>query len=605
MVYVHPGTLSSDPTIGIETRPLENGWHAMSVYPHQIAWENEYIPRLREWAQHIDIHSPPAALYLEPSKINEIDFVIDFGTELQGEFKFEVTTEGRGNIAISYGESIWEAREWNLPTVCHEQRPRKAHFHVTRGTSLFTGELGGFRYVRVRMVDFKEAVSLSEIHVAAIIMYPKAIGSFQCNDEVFQTIWQRSAYTARLCAFPGGFMDGIKRDRLGWYGDARITKDTCDSIYFQPDSSIDMMLTLPIDSWANAIPNYSFDCLSMLVQHIYTFGLDDPKLPAIYARIKEFTAWVFEQNTNVDGLLTRSDDGDYFFGIGFTDWSPQPLGGRFEDLASLQFAFLEMINDAITLAGWFNDDCLEELKKRAEDLKIILMKKFWKKATGFHHTMGMVDKPGKEWKMPTTPDIHYRKSYVEKLSFGPSGPSLQSNARAYFAGLVDAVNEKFVKAVFNDVNIPQIITSYYKYYTLCARAGCGDVAGAFEEAKSYFGKMLIENDSATVWESFEPEVEDINKYSLHAFPKSLCHGWGSGVVGFTRRFILGIIPDAPGYKKVILQPAHLPKFNFTAELPTPSGIITVTKVDGKQIKYRIPADIEATYEDENIDVVRY
>ena len=604
MVYVHPGTLSSDPTIGININPVGNGWHSLPVYPHKIAWENEYIPRLRQWAQHLDIHTAPADLYLEPTANNEIDFVLDFGTEVQGEFKFTVNTDGCGNIAISYGESLWEAREWNLPTVCAEQRPRKAHFRALSGSSFFTGETGGFRFVRLRLVDFNAAVSLSNIHVTAIIMYPAAVGTFQCNDDIFQTIWQRSAYTARLCAFPGGFMDGIKRDRLGWYGDARITKESCDSIYFQPDSSMDMMSQLPTDSWANNIPNYSFDCLSMLVQHIYTFGLGNPALNDIYKKIKEFTAWVFDKNVNEDGLLTRRDDVDYFFGIGFTDWSPQPLGGKLEDLGPLQFAFLEMINDAVKLAEWFNDDDLEALQKRATDLTIVLNKKFWKKSVGFHHTLAMSDKPGKEWKMPLTPDIHYRKSYIEKLSFGPSGPSLQSTSRAYFAGLVDETNLKFVKTILADDKLPQIITSYYKYYTLCARAGCGDVAGAFNEAKEYFGKMLIDNDSATVWESFEPDVLDINKYALHSFPKSLCHGWGSGVVGFTYKYIIGIIPDAPGYQKIILKPAHLPKFNYIATLPTPFGLITVTKADGKQIEYKIPADIDVTYEYENIEIVR-
>ena len=71
-------------------------------------------------------------------------------------------------------------------------------------------------------------LTLTKIVAHAWFAYRGQGGDFQCSDRLLDGIWQASAYTARLCSRPDAYWDGINRDRLGWFGDARITQDTCD-----------------------------------------------------------------------------------------------------------------------------------------------------------------------------------------------------------------------------------------------------------------------------------------------------------------------------------------------------------------------------------------
>lgn len=593
MVYLHPQLQTPDPTIGRQLTMLEDPWYGFSVYPHAIAWASQ-PEAVSAWGARLHLHqpSPPLTCRVAP---DEFDLVLDFGTECEGAFVLEIQADDAGSMAFSFGESSWEAREWGLSVACDIVRPRKTLWRIpAAGRHLFRSEEGGFRFVRIRATEFRQPFVLRAAHVEARFMFKEPLGSFVCSAPLFQRIWQTSVYTARLCSRPDSFWDGIKRDRLGWYGDARITKSTIDAVYFDPAPSIAMLSALESDRWANAIPNFSFDALAMFVSHVLTYGAGDPALRDIYRKVTDFLDWISRTQVGADGSLVRSDSVEYFFGIGFTDWSPQPLGGRFEELACLQFSWLEALRNAARLAHWFGDDArATQYQQHAEQLSALLVSRFWEQGQGFHHTLNVAESPKIPWRMPLSAGEHYQKSYLEGVQCGPSGPSLHANARAVFAGLCTLEQQQVLRErIFGNPGLPPSITSYYQYYINEARATCGDVSGAYAALCRYFGDMLTENDAATIWESYEPEVHDMHRWSLGSFPKSLCHAWGSGSVAITQRHLLGIQVDAPGMAALTLAPQTGVPWAITAAVPTPFGMIEIERApENGPVHYRVPSGI--------------
>ena len=68
-----------------------------------------------------------------------------------------------------------------------------------------------------------------------------------------------------------------------------------------------------------------------------------------------------------------------------------------------------------------------------------------------------------------------------------------------------------------------------------ARAELGEATAAILAMRDFVGQQLETYDSSTVWEWYEPWIDDIRSVRLGDWPKSLCHGWGSGAVPLAPR----------------------------------------------------------------------
>lgn len=595
MPWLHPDSLSSDPWYG---RPD----------PAELAAGDEAgfrIGRLAPWRAltrgldgrltpepERDPHAPAAERSLAIDATQGCELVLDFGTELEATLELELSCAQSATVFVGFGESLPEAMGWGLPPSPANGFPAaKEQWDAPAGASRRAFAPRGFRFARLQVFDGGGSARL-RAHAAARVLPGGRVGDLRCADASFQRVWQASAYTARLCARPRAYWDGIKRDRHGWYGDARITQATLDTVWRLPEPAEGMLLEWPERGWANGIPLYSFDAVAMFRQHLLAHGASREAVPAIYARMRAFLGWVLGSQVD-DGLFVmRRDDVDYFFGIGFIDWSPQPLGGRFEELPWLQCGWAECLGQAADIAGWLGREDDVAAWRRARDLVAArIVRDLWRPG-GFPHTLQRAT-AAEDWAMPLAAGLHHRLSYVEGKRFGPSRPSRQTAARAAAAGVLDAERARQTLTALDDVSIPPIVTPYYLFHEQQARAQCGDPAGALTRMAGYVGAMLA-HDSATVWESYEPEVAGFRRWGLHGFPKSLCHGWGSGLVPLATRWLLGIEPIAPGFAEIRLhQPAPLP-FAFDASVATPFGPIRVRR-DGPDapVQRTVPAGIRS------------
>jgi alpha-L-rhamnosidase len=587
-LYLHSGSLSPDPLYGRDgARAAGRFWSRADVYPHSLERVHPDQSAARRWGAELRLSRRPPALTLRPDSTGRAELVLDFGTELEGRLDLALDAPGRCNLYATFGESRPEAEAWGLPS---STWPATEHRHLgRRGRHRVRCDPRGFRLVRLLFHDLSAHLVLNHAFVPLRLAFPRRRGDFHCSDTRFQRVWQSSAYTARLCTREDTIWDGVKRDRHGWFGDARIALETTDNVFFDPAPAEQMLLRLPTDSWANGIPGYSFDAVAMLEHIILLHGTDRPALRPAYDRVRAMMAWARATHARRDGRLARHEGTAYFFDFPYLDWSPMPVGGRFEELSWLQLKYLEALHTAVRCAGWLGEHGdADGFRADARRLRRTVLRLFHRPGRGFVHTL---NRAGDGWETIREHE-HYHRTYVRKVRLGESGPSRHSCAMAVWADACDDAARREVCRVLNDRSVQPITTPYWAYYEQCARAECGDAPGAIANMRDYIGRHLEENDCPTVWESYEPGVRDFRRWGLHAWPKSLCHGWSSGAVPIATRYLLGIRPCSPGFATVRLDPALTVPWTYRATVPTPHGPIDVERPDRRgPVVYRLPEPV--------------
>ncbi len=595
MPYLHPVSLSPDPTYGRQVDALGSQQQTAMLYPHKLvrAWPDAATSR--RWGDELDLFRSAAPLDLPIGAGRRAELFVDFHTELDAELVLEIDAPCRMNILVWRGESIPEAE--GLFRSEHPHALTNRHL-PGQGTHRLVFPLLGFRFVRIEFHDVVGPLCLREIGAKAVWTFQQRDGDFICSDQRFQRVWQTSAYTARLCTRSDTYWDGIKRDRWGWFGDGRIIKEATDQVFFDPRPAEAMLLSLPTDKWANGIPNYSFDAIAMLRAHVLRYGLLRECVRPAFEKIVAMLKWARVTQCNDDGFIIRSEGQSYAFDTGFVDWSEFSLGGRHEELGWLQASYLAGLRNAIPLARWLDQDGqAADWSLQATALAKKIESSFWREGLGFIHTLNHVGQPANPCHPSAYRDWHTPRTYKEKIRLGPSGPSRQVNALAVLAGLGNADQRRTIlEKVFDNPAISPVITPYFAWYEQSARAQCGDRTGPLEFFRDYVGNMLETEDAATVWEYYDPSVRDLRRYVSHLdidfdWPTSLCHGWGAGAVPLTTELLLGIRPTKPGFAEVALEPTLDIPWDFEARVPTPLGSISVHCENGQLPRYTMPEGI--------------
>ena len=157
------------------------------------------------------------------------------------------------------------------------------------------------------------------------------------------------------------------------------------------------------------------------------------------------------------------------------------------------------------------------------------------------------------------------------------------------------------------------VSTFLGYYLLRARGDAGDIGGALDLIRTYWGAML-DLGATTFWEDFDlawakgalpidvlPERGaydvhgDNGNYCYRGFRHSLCHGWASGPVPFLSEYVLGVRIAEPGCKKLIISPALGDLEWAEGTVPTPYGDVFVRhERDGEGVRtcFRAPDGIE-------------
>lgn len=486
--------------------------------------------------------------------------VLDFGKEICGGIAAVIFTTGKapdyGKCRVVFGESVMES----LSSIGYKNATNS---HAVRDLCMYVGGKSilrygftGFRFVKLEAVDTD--ITVTVIKAEPDIKDIEYKGSFECNDERLNKIWQTGAYTVHL-NMHDYVWDGIKRDRLVWIGDLNPEIATIKAV-FGFDESVPNSLDFakrefPPTSWINTFPSYS---MWWIINH-YEWYMQNGDIQYLKEQLG-YISVLIDQAV----LWIKSDDKEQ--AKIFVDWS-----SRADTQAALIGVYAVMYKAFNTAKDIFTlFDMGEEIKKCQAAAKMI-----------------------------------------EDMNLQPPDQKQIAGICGY-AGVEDC--ETLNREILS-VKPLEGLSTFFGYYVLLTRGNAGDIDGALEVIRKYWGAML-DMGATTFWEDFDLEWVknatpidkivpeggidihgDFGKYCYKQFRHSLCHGWAGGPTAFLSRYVLGVEIAEAGCKRIKINPKLGDLKWVKGSYPTPYGNIEITheKVNGT-VKTAVQAPDEVAVE---------
>ena len=476
--------------------------------------------------------------------------LVDFGKETFGFIKLH-GLKGQGKLNIYYGESQEEA----LSTASCEtldrldiQQPR-----IADSTLPFSR---AFRYVYIEPESSVQLDSVSMLYEYAAL---EEKGSFRCSDTLINKIYDVAKYTFQLNTREF-FLDGIKRDRWIWSGDAYQSYLMNYYLFFDAPTVTRTLLALrgkdPVTSHINTIMDYTFYWFLGIYDY-YLYTGDKSFMQQVYPRMQSLMEFCLSRR-NANGMM-EGLSGDWIF----IDWA-QGLSKKGE--VSFEQLLLARSLETMAICAGLASDRVGEKRYRAlaEDMKGKLYSVYWnerKQALVHSRVNGQ----------PTDNVTRYANMFA--IFFNYFGESQKQAVK---------------KSVLLNDSIQKITTPYMRFYELEALCALGEQTYVLKEMKDYWGGML--NLGATsFWEEYNPAKKGVEHLAMYGRPfgKSLCHAWGASPLYLLGKYYLGVKPATPGYMSYIIEPKLGGLSWMQGKIPVPGGAIEVF-CSRLQIKVKSP-----------------
>lgn len=556
----------------LETRSEADERTRVYLTPKRIVWEtNDKAASVENSAALLEQKSRQISLHADSlctlcSREHSAGLLLDFGQEMHGGLEFSVQSVSGAKhvqLRIRFGESAAEAMS-ELGGQTHATNDHAIRDCTMWVQSLSMNPIGetGFRFARIDLLTRGTSICLKTVNAVMVFRDIPYLGSFQSSDPLLNRIWDVGAYTVHL-NMQQYIWDGIKRDRLVWIGDLHPEIATIQAVFGDQKvirDSLDYVVSeTPDGAWMNDIPSYSMWWI--IIQHDYfmQFGNTEylkKQLPYMKRLCRMLSAQIGADGQDITPQMR------------FVDWPTKDNKDAVDTgLQALHVLAMQCAAHLFRLCG--EDDAAAHCQKDYEMLR--------------------------KWQ------VHLVQAK-------------QANALAVWAGLLDAkeTNEKSLA-----VGGSEGLSTFMAYYILQARAQAGDVSGALDTLREYWGGML-RLGATTFWEDFDirwlknaapidrlplpGEIDVHGSYGNHCyqgFRHSLCHGWSSGVTSWLTRYILGIEIVEPGCRKIRIRPNLCGLQWVCGSYPTPDGVLTVEhrlREDGSiQTTVHAPDGIEIVY----------
>ncbi|MCT4646972.1 MAG: hypothetical protein N4A74_18425 [Carboxylicivirga sp.] len=539
--------------------------------PKRIVWQSDDSDRvlkntdllLKPGIHQADLYGGGYSEFVGNDSL-QASVILDFGKEIQGGIQL-VTAGFPGNtpikVRLRFGESVSE-------TMSEVGQDGATNDHAIRDFELLLPWMGkmeagssGFRFVRIDLLDTNRNLYLKEVSAISELRDIPYLGSFECDDERLNQIWQTGAYTVHL-NMQEYLWDGIKRDRLVWVGDMHPEVMTINSVFGYNEvvpKSLDYIRSVtPASSWMNGISSYSMWWI--LIQKDWYMANGD-------------IDYLNDQKTYLTELLSKlcsmvdKDGQEHLDGTRFLDW---PSSG---DNIAVDAGYQSLLLMTLEAGAYL----LDELKEQ--------------------EIAALCNKTAKRMESAKVP-VTESKQGVSLLSLA----GLKDKDEA-----ADIITKDHAKK----------FSTFYGYYMLEALAKAERHKAAMSIVNDYWGAML-DLGATTFWEDFnidwmenagridelpqEGTVDVHRKYGDYCYKglrHSFCHGWASGPTAWLSQHVLGVSILEPGCRKVKIDP-HLVDLQWVkGSFPTPLGAIKIEHkrlANGKvETKVDAPKGIKVVY----------
>jgi alpha-L-rhamnosidase len=477
---------------------------------------------------------------------------LDFGRQTFGYIRLH-DIEGAGKARLVYGESREEAQDFEHCETFDEivlSDNEDQEFTVQHSRAM--------RYVRI---TWEENVSIGRASLLYEFLPIEYRGSFRCSNDTMNRIWDIAAYTLHLNTREF-FLDGLKRDRWVWSGDAYQSYLMNYYLFFDLPVTRRTIVALrgkdPVEHHLNTILDYS----------LYWFmGLED------YYRYTGDLEFIREQYGQMIGLmeycLSRTNDNGMLEGQSgdwvFVDWADMEKEGELSFEQMLFCLSLETVSRFAELLG--DEETTDTYRAMAVKLRKDVQDTFWDEE---------------------------QEAFIHRRINGVIDPFVTKhpNILALLYGFLSPEKKEAIKRqVILNPAVPAITTPYMRFYELAAMCEIGEHSFVLEEMLRYWGGML--NLGATsFWEEYDPHATLPEQYAMYGrkYGKSLCHAWGASPLYLTGKYFLGVTPGKPGYQEILIHPCLGGLDWMEGKVPVPEGEVMVY-MDRTTIRVSVPAGI--------------
>ncbi|MBE6121103.1 MAG: alpha-rhamnosidase [Erysipelotrichaceae bacterium] len=496
----------------------------------------------------------------------------DFGLETFGPLHISRTKE-MGQVDIFYGESREEALD-------EEYAYLREHIPAAEGT--YTCKARAFRFVYIKAERGVPGLTAEEEFLPA-----EDIASFVCDDEKLGRIWEICARAFHLNAREF-YLDGIKRDRWVWSGDAYQSYMVGRYLINDRDITRRTIRALlgraPYFQHINTISDYSMYMFPAVKEYFEASG-DEAFVISVREELLALYHFITSRLDEQTGYVIARP-GDWIF----IDWAEMDKQGPVcaEQILLYQvYKTMEVLSPILqtpdpdfgsvgmhhyaagsgTVVPFAEKEETEDYAGKAQELRASILKDFW------------------------DPEKH---AFIDTYASGKNHVSRHANIFAILYDLADhEMQEEIAEYVLHNDAVAAITTPYFKLYELMALARTGRMAEVQDYIDSYWGGM-VDNGATSAWEEYDPRRSGTGHYEMYGdkYGCSLCHAWGSGPIYLLTRFCAGVYPTSPGAKTFAVAPEPGRYTHFTATVPIGSGKVEIRYEEGHlSVKADIPGGI--------------
>jgi alpha-L-rhamnosidase len=524
----------------------------------------------------------------------DVALLFDFGRLLTGTVAFTVDAPAGTEIEIAVAEQI--PGEWDEGGPAADARITRRPVlgldaHITRYVARGGGEhFERFFWQAVKWLQISVRGADGPVHFSRLgvvhTSYPvETVGSFACDDPLFDQLWSVGAETLQLCMHDG-WEDCPSREQRQWLGDATVEhlvgqaafgpainalnakflKDVAASQ--RPDGLTQMFAPGNHRTDGLLIPDWTLQWILNARQHLL-WADDLATIEAIFPAIERALAW-FLRLRGASGLIA---DLPYWH---FMDWAGV---GRAGEACTLNAQFAGCLTAAAEMADRLERPRVAvQYRGVVEEVQAALNARHWDGQRGVY-----VDCVG-----PASGMQDPRVSQHANAAMILWGGAPEARWPAMLDWICDPARLTFTAAppvvpTGDPLNAEEgvvLANTFYSHFVYAALLRAGRARTALDLMRRFYGPMLAKG-ATTLWESFAPTA-------------SLCHGFSASPTYHLSHGIAGLQPAADGFSSLRFAPQPGDLERISAQLETLAGVIAVDLVaDGADISatLTLPADM--------------
>jgi len=478
---------------------------------------------------------PASALKTEK---NNAGLLLDFGKETFGFIKLH-GLKGKGKVNIYYGESPEEALSTDK---CETLDFFEIDLDGKKDSIMPLSK--AFRYVNYQPGSGVSVDSISMLYEYAPVTER---GSFKSSDTELNKIYDVAKYTFHLNTREF-FIDGIKRDRWVWSGDAYQSYLMNYYSFFDAPTVKRTLLAQrgkdPVTAHINTIMDYSFYWFLGIYDY-YKYTGDQKFVQDIYPRMQSLMTYI-DNRRNKNGLLEWMP-GDWIF----IDWADKL--SKEGEVSFEQLLYCRSLETMALCAKLANDiEGANTYNKQAIALKAKIFDLYWSQSKNALVHSRINNKPTENVTRYANMFGIFFDYFTEEQKLGVK------------------------KNVLLNDNIQKITTPYMRFYELEALCAMGEQPYVLKEMKNYWGGML-KLGATSFWEEYNPDKKGTEHLAMYGRPfgKSLCHAWGASPIYLLGKYYLGVKPTSAGYETYTIEPNLGGLEWMDGKVPTANGDISV------------------------------